>query len=187
MQHSALLRVGIRLIIGALLVGAFSVFFAGDSEDVHGALPSGKGSMNHWALTRMCETARPSTGAPILCTGEDLAPDSAADVTPKFEIAYGTYNFFSPVGTFTPSDSFIEDGENLPLGAVVGWLNSSSTLGLTNNPCDPGLPASYTLLTQYTFLNSTTNTSNTIDTLPIAGAGAEGTLEPLRNDLDGNG
>jgi len=188
MRHGALLRVAIRSIIGSLLVGGLCLFFVGNSQpEPASALPSGKSAMNHYALTRLCETPRVGTGAPVLCTNENLTPEAAADVTHKFEIAYGTYNFFSPVGTFGPPDMFVASGQSMPLGAVVGWLNSSTTLGLTNNPCDPGLSDSYTLLTQYTFLNATTDTTNTIDTLPIAEAGAEGTLEPLRNDLDGNG
>jgi len=67
-------------------------------------------------LIRSCESPRTASGVPIVCTVENSTPGDPVASTTEFEIAYCSYNFFSPVITWSPPDSTVTSGEDMPLG-----------------------------------------------------------------------
>jgi hypothetical protein len=118
----------------------------------------------------------------------DLAPDAATNYSTVFNVPWGRLNFGS-LATFSPPDAVITPGTSLPIGAIVGKLRSSTTLGLVNARCYSGQSSTYTLEVNFTFQNATTNTGLPMDPLTIVPPtdGSEGAIEPYRNDVNGNG
>ncbi|MDO8615357.1 MAG: thrombospondin type 3 repeat-containing protein [Dehalococcoidia bacterium] len=147
-------------------------------------------SFDYTQLFRLCEDPFPNAGAPTMCTEApaDLAPDAPTNYSTVFNVPWGRLNFGS-LATFSPPDAVITPGTSLPLGAIVGKLRSSTTLGLVNARCYSGQSSTYTLEVNFTFMNATTNTGLPMDALTIVPPtdGSEGALEPFRNDVNGNG
>jgi len=147
-------------------------------------------SFDPTSVVRLCEDPFPASGAPTMCTetAADLAPSAPTNYSTVFNVPWGRLNFGS-LATFSPPDAVITPGNNLPLGAIVGKLRSSTTLGLVNARCYPGISDTYTLQVDFTFMNATTNTGLPMDPLTLVPPtdGSEGALEPYRNDVNGNG
>lgn len=110
----------------------------------------------------------------------DTASGANPDISTEFNLRAPDPNFggvvtFAPVAMNVPKDSDIPDG------AIVGTLDSTPTLGLLSNAC-----AIDTIKPSFTFLDATTDTTNTIDPLP---PGTPNPLSPLAGDtstpLDG--
>jgi hypothetical protein len=59
---------------------------------------------------------------------------------------------FSTIITFTPPEFAVAAAEDMPLGALLGWLTNQATLGILNGPCSP-----QGLTPQFNMVNSTTN------------------------------
>ncbi len=84
---------------------------------------------------------------------------------------------YDHVVAFTPPEWGVAKGTDIPIGAVVGTLNSNATLGLLGNPCwSP-------VLVPFTFVNASINPADTI--IPKA-PGERDRLEPLALDANGN-
>jgi hypothetical protein len=141
-------------------------------------------------------TAQQTAGPPCKCfvptptlTLSDTTPGANPDATASFVIGLGPdgvprnaddtgdYNFGGVV-TFTPPTSFIPTDAEVPDGAITGNLNANSTLGLINSGCNTEIPVSFT------YMEATTNISNTIEPLP---QGATNQLSPLAGDLNQDG
>jgi hypothetical protein len=121
-------------------------------------------------------------------TPSSLATNANADITTVLNIPINDYNFSSVING-TPAAGFIAPGPGSPgfvggvhpsLGEVVGTLTSSSSLGLTGNPCTSAVTPGFT------FLNATVDNSaaNEIDPVPQASTnpGSGGTLDNMWSD-----
>jgi len=154
-------------------------------------------AFNFTGLTRLCETTLPASGMPSICTAENTAAGAAADLTLDLKVPWGQYS--SPYAdlmagdsmphfaVFTPPAAVVSPGTSLPMGAIVGKIRSGNTIGLVNSRCYPGASDTYTVETSLTLMNATVNTALTLDPLSPAAEGSEGTLEPFRDDSNGNG
>ena len=90
---------------------------------------------------------------------------ASSDFTADFNLPAGDVNFAGLVA-FIPGDWGITPGDEIPIGAVVGQLNTTATLGLINGPCANELPVSFTML------NASIDITDTVefdDTDPVAG------------------
>jgi len=197
MISSANLRV-IRLASLFTAIMAVTLFFGSgiNSPIPADAGPGGPGVGSHFqqsAVYRYCDSPLPISSLPTLCAEgaatETLAAGVPYDLTIKYDIPYGHMNA-SALVNFSPPDTVITPSlgpGSLPLGAVVGRLRSATTLGLTSQACSPLGQDTYALEVNFTFLNATTNTTNTLDSMSIANAGGEGAIEVFRDDINGNG
>jgi len=107
------------------------------------------------------------------CDGSNAAAAKVA-ITSSFGIQKPDYNFGLNV-SFTPPQWGVADGTDVPIGAIVGKLNSNATLGLLGNPCRSPV------LVPFTFVNASTNPAD-----PIApkAPGQKDRLSPLAADVN---
>lgn len=110
-------------------------------------------------------------------TLSDSRPNVSANILSEFRIDAPDANFAGVVG-FTPRQWGVASAGDVDIGAVVGTLNSLATLGLVNAACATQIPVNFT------FLNASVNTNNTINPLP---PGQEDALAPLAADANNNG
>jgi hypothetical protein len=88
----------------------------------------------------------------------NLTASAATDSIDYTASAVPDYNYEdSSMYTLTPIDLYAVPGTTLPIGAGVGVLASSSTVGLLGGPCGTALPPSFSLY------NATVDTSNELD------------------------
>jgi hypothetical protein len=112
----------------------------------------------------------------------DTAGEISSDLTTDVFIAETDVQFGGIV-TFIPNEYTIPGGDEIPIGAIVGFLEAEATLGLTNAPCNTPLPV------EFTMLNASIDITDTVsfdDTDP------DGSDPPLDDDdwtedKDGNG
>jgi len=115
-----------------------------------------------------------------------LTAGANADITTVLNIPLNDYNFSSVING-TPAAATVAPGPGNPgfnpavhpaLGEVMGTLSSTSTLGLTGNPCGSAVTPSFT------FLNATTDITDTIDAVPQnkTNPGSGGTLDNMWSD-----
>ncbi len=78
-----------------------------------------------------------------------------SDVTMEFEIPVPDANFFA-AATYVPNGWGVADDASVPDGAIVGELDSISTLGLLDNPCTTALPVTFELM------DAATDTTTTV-------------------------
>ena len=86
-------------------------------------------------------------------TLSDYNACAPANVTSVFTVPAGDMNFQVNV-TFTPEEWYVASAADVPIGAIVGQLNSESTLSLLGTPCFQKL---YPAFTMY---NGTVDTSD---------------------------
>ncbi|HET9476440.1 MAG TPA: hypothetical protein VFP63_03025, partial [Dehalococcoidia bacterium] len=119
-------------------------------------------------------------------TISSTAASANADTEITLTIANGDLNF-SNVTTATPSAATIAPGPGRAefiggthpaLGDIVGSLSSSTKLGLANGPCQTAITV------DFTFINATTNTADTIDPVPqsATNSGGGGVLDNMWSD-----
>jgi len=114
------------------------------------------------------------------------SPNASSDIKGTFGIGIGAdciirsadddpeqVNFGAVIG-FTPPEWAVPQGTTIPIGAVVGTLASNATLGLINAQCATSLQVNFT------FVNASINTSDTIDTRP---PGHPKNAQPLHDDV----
>jgi len=108
-----------------------------------------------WEITgdNVCATPGLSFNPTLSCDVSDHSPEANADVLTDFAIPVGDANYEALV-TFTPPEFDLATG--VPLGAHVADLDSLSTLGLLNNPCQTAL------LVAFDMLNASVDTSDTV-------------------------
>jgi hypothetical protein len=85
-------------------------------------------------------------------TLSDYNACATADITSVFDVPKGDMNFQTDV-TLTP-EQWGQPDPNLPIGAIVGELTSTSSIGLMGGPCNQSLNVSFTLY------NATVDTSD---------------------------
>ena len=83
-------------------------------------------------------------GDPAECDGDNSA-GASSDFTGGFNLPIGDVNFAAAV-FFIPNDWGITPGEDIPIGAIVGRLTATATLGLLNNPCQSTLPVIFNMM-----------------------------------------
>ena len=116
-------------------------------------------------------------------TYSSTTPGDAADYSYVTDVPDPSKNFATDPGFIymTPVDAFIAPSADMPIGAIVGGLESNAILGLLNGPCNSLTP------TQFTYWNASVDTSDTIDALPGDTTEPTGRYAPLAEDSDGNG
>ena len=107
----------------------------------------------------------------------DAAPGANSDVLTDLTVSPPDYNFAALVG-FTPAQFGVAKGTDLPIGAQVGQLTSTATLGLINNACVNKV------FVPFTFLNGSLDTADTIEPLP---SGTTDRLSNIAADANSNG
>ncbi len=112
-----------------------------------------------------------------VATWSTTAPDTPRDNsldgnTPVPDDLSGLSIFFQTL------EEFSADPLDVPIGAVSGEVTFNATLSLLNGPCNTLTPNSYT------FINSSVDTSDTIDALP---EGTPNRFTPFTDDTNGNG
>lgn len=117
-------------------------------------------------------------------TLSDTNPGASPDITSKFGLPKGDSNFAGVIG-FTPPEMVPAAVVDLPLGAMVGTLETTAVLGLLNGACAQNLPF------QFTFFNASTDNSpgNLITPPPVFqpdGTATPDRLKLLAGDADGN-
>jgi len=122
----------------------------------------------------------------LSATYSDTSPGSHPDVSSTLSLGLGPdgqrntaddtgdYNFAGIVN-FSPSSPRDAD---IPDGAITGIASANSTLGLVNSACATWIPVSFT------FIEATTDITNTIEPLPY---GSSNDLSPLAGDNNQNG
>jgi hypothetical protein len=128
--------------------------------------PPGGGTFNPQSALTFASTA-PGANSDITATldiglGPDGQPNTPDDT--------GDYNF-ADVVSFTPSQIGVPTDADIPDGAMVGTLNSQTTLGLINSACATQIPVNFT------FFDATTNINNTVS----------GSFAFLAGDLNSDG
>ncbi len=78
-----------------------------------------------------------------------------SDFTTSFNLPAGDVNFAGLV-VFIPTEWGITPGGEIPIGAIVGKLSASITLGIINGACDNDL------LVEFTFLNASIDPTDTV-------------------------
>ena len=102
------------------------------------------------------------------------APGANPEISSSLDISAPQPNFAAII-SFTPPEFTVPKAEDMPIGAVVAELTSVAVLGLINGPCSTPIGV------EFTFLNASTDITNTIDPLP---QGASDRLQVLRQDTD---
>jgi hypothetical protein len=100
----------------------------------------------------------------------------ASDLTVDYSIP-GTDVNFAAVIAFIPPDWEITPGDQIPIGAPVGHLDSVATLGLVNGACNTELPV------PFDFLNATLDTSQVVSFLDTDA----NTIPDFAEDKNGDG
>ena len=132
------------------------------------------------AFTYDPDTTTP--GDPEECDGDNSA-GAHTDITTILEIPSGDVQFAGAV-FFIPPEWTITPGDDIPIGAVVGELLATVTLGLINGACFNPLPVGFLML------NASIDTSDTVPYLDTEedDPGAEGYgLPDYFEDKDNSG
>jgi len=88
------------------------------------------------------QTYRPSQAYSLA----NPAPGVPSDSLISFSIAAPDYNYEdASMVSFSPPDGWTANGAYLPMGAKVGVVNASATIGLLGGPCNAALNPSFTL------------------------------------------
>ena len=124
------------------------------------------------ADTAQAQTFNPSYQVMVT----DTQAGASSDITLDFNLAKGDVQI-GPTVFFIPPEWTITPGDEIPIGAVVGELTASATLGLINAPCDNVLPVGFNML------NASIDPSDTVDYLDTDKNGTEDYAE----DKDGSG
>ena len=106
----------------------------------------------------------------------DPTPGANSDFTTEFGLPVGDVNFGGVV-FFVPEEWGITPADEIPIGAVVGDLTATATLGLINNACNNPLPVKFIML------NASIDPFDTVDYLDTDENGTEDYAE----DKDGSG
>ncbi len=188
-------RVSPAIIAPLGLAALLILFAANDSTPAHAASFNPVGTVCLDDQTTVdANPLKPGIGKPTdpargECDGSN-APGANVALTGSFGVGLGPdgesqqgggddtpdYNFGFNV-SFTPPEWGVAKGTDIPIGAVVGTLNSNATLGLLGNPCwSP-------VLVPFEFVNASIDPANTIVPKP---PGAKDRLEPLAQDANGN-
>jgi hypothetical protein len=101
------------------------------------------------------DTVHASFAPELKVTVLDPTPEANSNFTGDFNVPTGDVNF-GPVISFIPTDWGIAPGSDAAIGAVVGNLTSTATLGLINSPCNNPLPV------EFIMLNSSTDPTDTV-------------------------
>ena len=102
------------------------------------------------------DTAHAQTFNPTLeITIDSPEPEANSSFTVDLNVPEGDVNFAGIVA-FIPGDWGITPGDQIPIGAIVGELNSQAQLGLFNNACSNVLPVNFR------FLNSSIDIDDTV-------------------------
>jgi len=88
-------------------------------------------------------------------TVADPTAGTDSDYTAQYDIPKGDA-LFAYQATFTPPEFGVDKDADVPNGAMVGRLTSTSTLGLINQPCTTSL------VTLFDLMDASTNTSDTV-------------------------
>jgi hypothetical protein len=129
-----------------------------------------------WTTLHDLSLCEPDDGDPVDECLDNLAVDAHADMT--FQVNTGFNQAYISQGvSFTPQQAQLTHGATMPMGAVVGRIHWEMTLGLANGPCGAQLSADFILM------NASVEIGAPVSPTPVADAGAEGVLEPLRNDV----
>ncbi len=72
-------------------------------------------------------------------------PEATSDLTLDISISKGDVNFASVV-FFIPGYWGLPPAKDIPIGAVVGEVKSTSNPGIFNSPCNTALPVTFTML-----------------------------------------
>ena len=75
----------------------------------------------------------------------DDTPETSSEITVDFNLPKGDVQF-SAVVAFIPSEWGIVKGEAIPIGAIVGKLQSVATLGLVGSACNQELPVDFDMM-----------------------------------------
>jgi hypothetical protein len=75
----------------------------------------------------------------------DPIPEISSEITVDFNLTKGDVQFGGVVA-FIPQEWGIVKGEEIPVGAVVGHLESRATLGLVGSACNQELPVEFDML-----------------------------------------
>ena len=129
------------------------------------------------ALLGTTDTAHAQTFNPTYAiTILDNQAGANSDYTVNLDIPKGDVNFGGAV-SFIPSEWDVPSGDEIPIGAIVGRLSATATLGLINAPCNNALPVGFLML------NASIDPSDTVDYLDTDDNGTEDYAE----DKDGSG
>jgi hypothetical protein len=128
------------------------------------------------------DTARTASFNPTLSvTVTDPEAEVTSGFTVDFRIPAGDVMFEAAV-FFIPPGWGLASAEDIPIGAVVGEVRANSTLGLANVACSSPVPA------QFTMVNSSIDTSDTVSYLDADAPGDEGyEIEDVFEDKDDSG
>ena len=92
------------------------------------------------------DTARAQTFNPVLeITVANPEAGANSDYTANFSLPAPDVNFAAVVA-FIPAQADITLADEIPIGAVIGELTATATLGLINNACSGPLPVKFTML-----------------------------------------
>ena len=97
------------------------------------------------ALLGRADTAHASFNPTYELTIVDTQAGAHSDVTTEFNLPKGDVQFGGAV-FFIPPEWGITPGDEIPIGAVVGELIATATLGLINSACFNELPVGFTML-----------------------------------------
>ena len=121
------------------------------------------------------DTAQAQTFNPVIET--TLAnPEAGAnsDFTGTLDLPAGDVQFGGLV-SFIPPEWGITPGDEIPIGAVVGEVKATATLGIINAPCNNALPV------EFTMLNASIDINDTVDYLDSDENGDEDYFEDKDN------
>ena len=128
------------------------------------------------------DTARAGSFNPTLSiTVTDPTPEANSDTITDFNLPIGDVNFAGAV-FFIPPDWGIPPGDEIAIGAVVGELTSTATLGIINGACNTALPVAFAML------NASTDPSDTVSYIDADAADDEGSgVNDVFEDKDRSG
>jgi hypothetical protein len=75
----------------------------------------------------------------------DPSPGLPSDFSLEFDLG-STDVQLARLVTFLPPEWTVAPAQDVPLGAIVGFVETEATLGLTNAPCNTPLPVEFTML-----------------------------------------
>ncbi len=121
--------------------------------------------------------------SPAECDG-DPSPGAASDVRNRFCIGWDATcatkdspvvdSNFGPLVSFAPAAFNIPQGNTIPTGAIVGYLQAQATLGLLGANC------SNTISISFSMLNGSIDINDTVAPKPV---GQKDVMEPLAVDV----